>query len=450
LEIDFFKINFKAMPENQYLDVHSQEVQEILGRIPGWIVRWGLSLVFVIFAGIILGSYLVSYPEVVSAPLVITTHNTPAALQARATGKLSHIMVSNQELVSPGQVVAVIENPAQYHGVIALQGYLDRMIAAGCMQLAVTGVENPGDLSLGELQGPYSTLRRSRRQFEHYLQSNQLPLKIRLLENQILLQDEIFTRQQRQLEFQREDLALSRAGFERDSMLSLMGSYAISQAEYERSRQGYIQRQAAFAGHESSLKNTEAGIIRFRETLVDLEINHDREMSQHILAVEEGLQQLRAAIDSWREQYVILTPIEGRITNTIFWSENQVIKAGDRFATVVPVDESRIIAKAKVPPGGFGKVETGQKVNIKLSGFPFMEFGTLRGKITAISLVPEEQGYVADIELTGGMTTTYREQLRFIQEMDGVADIITKDTRAIYRVIQPLRYFVESNRDNPD
>jgi multidrug resistance efflux pump len=173
-------------------------------------------------------------------------------------------------------------------------------------------------------------------------------------------------------------------------------------------------------------------------------------MSQHILAVEEGLQQLRAAIDSWKEQYVIVSPIEGRITNTIFWSENQVIKAGDRFATVVPVDESRIIAKAKVPPRGFGKVEVGQKVNIKLSGFPFMEFGTLRGKVSAISLVPEEQGYVADIELTGGMTTTYREQLRFIQEMDGVADIITKDTRAIYRVIQPLRYFVESNRDNPD
>jgi multidrug efflux pump subunit AcrA (membrane-fusion protein) len=94
-------------------------VQEILGRIPGWIVRWGLSLVFVIFAGIILGSYLISYPEVVSAPLVITTHNTPAALQARATGKLSHIMVSNQELVSPGQVIAVIENPTQYHDVCA-------------------------------------------------------------------------------------------------------------------------------------------------------------------------------------------------------------------------------------------------------------------------------------------------------------------------------------------
>jgi len=434
------------MPEIENIEVHSEEVQEILGRIPGWIVRWGLSLVFVIFSSIILGSYLISYPEVVSAPLVITTHNTPAALQARAGGKLSHIMVSNQEVVKPRQVVAVIENPAGYHDVLMLEDYLEALMREPDVGFAVTGVDNPPGLVLGELQGTYSALRRNIRQFDHYIQSNQLPARIELLEQQIGLQEDIFTRQLRQLEYQREDLALSRKGFERDSMLSLMGAYAISQAEYERSRQGYIQKQAAFAGYESSLKNTEAGIIRLRETLVDLKVSHEREISQHVLSVEESMHQLRAAIDQWKEQYVLVSPIEGRITNTIYWSENQVVRPGDRFATVVPLDETRIIAKAKIPPQGFGKVEEGQKVNIKLSGFPYMEFGILRGTISAISLVPEEQGYVADIELTGGMTTTYREQLRFIQEMDGTADIITRDTRAIYRVVQPLRYFVERNR----
>ena len=434
------------MPEIENIEVHSEEVQEILGRIPGWIVRWGLSLVFVIFSSIILGSYLISYPEVVSAPLVITTHNTPAALQARAGGKLSHIMVSNQEVVKPRQVVAVIENPAGYHDVLMLEDYLEALMREPDVGFAVTGVDNPPGLVLGELQGTYSALRRNIRQFDHYIQSNQLPARIELLEQQIGLQEDIFTRQLRQLEYQREDLALSRKGFERDSMLSLMGAYAISQAEYERSRQGYIQKQAAFAGYESSLKNTEAGIIRLRETLVDLKVSHEREISQHVLSVEESMHQLRAAIDQWKEQYGLVSTIEGRITNTIYWSENQVVRPGDRFATVVPLDETRIIAKAKIPPQCFGKVEEGQKVNIKLSGFPYMEFGILRGTISAISLVPEEQGYVADIELTGGMTTTYREQLRFIQEMDGTADIITRDTRAIYRVVQPLRYFVERNR----
>ena len=29
--------------------IYSDEVQEIMGRIPGWVVRWGLSVIFSIF-----------------------------------------------------------------------------------------------------------------------------------------------------------------------------------------------------------------------------------------------------------------------------------------------------------------------------------------------------------------------------------------------------------------
>ncbi len=46
---------------------------------------------------------------------------------------------------------------------------------------------------------------------------------------------------------------------------------------------------------------------------------------------------------------------------------------------------------------------------------------------------------VAEIELTKGMTSNYSEQLKFIQEMDGIAGIITEETRLIYRVINPLK-----------
>ena len=34
--------------------IYSDEVQEIMGRIPGWVVRWGISVIFSIFV-ILLG-----------------------------------------------------------------------------------------------------------------------------------------------------------------------------------------------------------------------------------------------------------------------------------------------------------------------------------------------------------------------------------------------------------
>jgi hypothetical protein len=73
-----------------------------------------------------------------------------------------------------------------------------------------------------------------------------------------------------------------------------------------------------------------------------------------------------------------------------------------------------------------------------------MQYGVLRGKIYSLSQVPGEGGFSADIELTEGMTSTYREKIRFIQQMDGTADIITKDTRLINRFLSPLRSVIKN------
>ncbi|MCC7575964.1 MAG: hypothetical protein KK926_03890, partial [Methanomethylovorans sp.] len=67
----------------------------------------------------------------------------------------------------------------------------------------------------------------------------------------------------------------------------------------------------------------------------------------------------------------------------------------------------------------------------------------LKGRIYLVSQVPGEEGFIADIELTEGMTSTYREKIRFIHEMDGTADIITGNSRLIYRFIKPIRSLID-------
>ena len=91
---------------------------------------------------------------------------------------------------------------------------------------------------------------------------------------------------------------------------------------------------------------------------------------------------------------------------------------------------------------GAGKVAVDQKVNMKLDNFPYMEFGILEGRITNISMVPvtDETGsyYTAEIELTNELVTNYNKELPFNQEMQGVAEVITKDRRLIERLVEPL------------
>lgn len=54
--------------ENYY----SEPVQEILGSIPSWITRWGVTIIFGVFAMIIIGCCMIDYPQTLTAPITVT------------------------------------------------------------------------------------------------------------------------------------------------------------------------------------------------------------------------------------------------------------------------------------------------------------------------------------------------------------------------------------------
>ena len=155
-----------------------------------------------------------------------------------------------------------------------------------------------------------------------------------------------------------------------------------------------------------------------------------------------GYYNLTNQLIAWEQEFVLKTPITGQVTFTNFWSVNQFVTLGQTVFTVVPENEQEIIGKATIPLAGVGKVDTAQRVNIKLDNFPYMEFGMLEGEISNISMVPVTNDlgtyYPADIILRNGLVTNYKKELPFNQEMQGNAEIITKDRRLIQRLVEPL------------
>ena len=141
--------------------------------------------------------------------------------------------------------------------------------------------------------------------------------------------------------------------------------------------------------------------------------------------------------------YVLTSPIDGKITFTRYWVSNQNVQAGEEVFTVIPVMESRLIGKAKLPVARSGKVETGQKVNIRLVNFPDNEFGMLKGVVQNISLVPAVSGgmtyYVVEIALPEGLHTSYKKELPYLPNMQGAADIITENMSLLERFVMPVK-----------
>ena len=120
------------------------------------------------------------------------------------------------------------------------------------------------------------------------------------------------------------------------------------------------------------------------------------------------------------------------------------MSVGDVIASVVPDAGADIEGRMKVSLVGFGRVEKGQTVNIRLNGFPYIEFGILKGVISRIFQVPEKLpdgsvAYNVEVSFPCGLVSTYRRTFPFIQDMDGEAEICeeyfrNKSVKSAYRL----------------
>lgn len=84
----------------------------------------------------------------------------------------------------------------------------------------------------------------------------------------------------------------------------------------------------------------------------------------------------------------ITTPIAGTVTGIRLRGKGQVVSRGDRLMSVVPADQT-LVLEAAIPNKDAGFVEAGQKVKIKLSPFPFQDFGIIQGKVQHVEATAE-------------------------------------------------------------
>ena len=112
--------------ENKEIELRSEEVQEVMGQIPAWIVRWGITILFIVVLALLVGSYFFTYPDIVETEMTLTSREPVVEVVARSSGKISELYVSNGQEVKSGAPLAVIENTAKTDDVFRLKKLLAR------------------------------------------------------------------------------------------------------------------------------------------------------------------------------------------------------------------------------------------------------------------------------------------------------------------------------------
>lgn len=307
------------------INLRSEEVQEVLGRIPAWILRWGITMLFIFMLVMLIGSAMFKYPDMVATSMTLTGTVPVGKVMAKSTGRISEMYVVNNQEVHVGDYLAIIENSAITKDVIALKEYLANL---NLNSDSASPLPSAG-WDLGEMQKDYI-------QFYSTLQNRK--------------------------------------------------------------------------------KNDRSG-----------------------MELEMSLMRLQADINNWEKNYILVSPVDGKIVFTNYWSTNQIVSAGNIVFNIIPSDKGDLIGKALLPIGQSGKVKVGQPVNIHFDNFPDNEFGVVKGVVRNISLLPSEGFYIVDISFPNGLMTTYKKELPCMIETSGKADIITEDISLLERFFMPLK-----------
>ena len=418
------------------IELRSEEVQEILTKVPHWMIRWGNVLFLILILLLVALSWIVKYPDVVASEVIITTENPPQKEYAKVTAKIDTIFVRDSEPVHNKQPLAILENTANYKDVFYLKSIMDSIQIQ--KQLFYFPIDELPILFLGEIDAAFSIFETN---YIQYILNKELkPFTNVALANKTTTSE--LNRQLRnsqaqkelnkqELEFKQKDLSRSKTLFEKG---------VVSEQDYETKQLEFLQAERVYKNMASSISQLREAISNSKNTSKGTEISSIREEKTLLKKVIQSFNQLQKSMKDWELKYVLSSKMDGNVSFLNYWSENQTVNQGDLVFTIIPKENTSFIAKLKTPAQNLGKVKVGQNVNIKLHNYPDYEFGVLKGHVTHISEISNKDGfYTIDVSLPKTLITSYNKEIEFKQEMQGVAEIITEDLRLIERVFYQFK-----------
>jgi HlyD family secretion protein len=429
------------MEENKQHDIiYSEPVNEIMGHPPGKILRWGNAIILIAFVLFILLLWLIKYPDIIPAPVEITTVNPPVTLVSKLTGRIKNLYVRDKDTINSGKLIAVMETAASIDDMNKLKEIVDTISNPERIMLSSL----PEFTELGEIQSYWGSFRKSLSDFNNYNLNDYYGSKIKSLTQEIDAILVYIGRVKVKENLSAENQLLELRKFKRDSLLYLSGVY--SESDLEKSRQSLIRLNMELQQVRLDHSDKSIELAGKKQELEDYRIKKLEDREKYYSVLNESFLNLKAQIKIWENNYLLISNVSGIVTFTKFWSENQIVNKDETVLSIVPLKTGDYVGRINLKMNRSGKVKVGQEVNIKLSGYPYMEYGMVKGIVKSKSLVPSGDSYVIELILPSGLTTLYGKPLDFTQNMQGTAEIITEDLRLLQKIINPFRYMISRNK----
>lgn len=419
---------------------NSEEITEIVTAVPSWILRWGITMIFLILLGIVLLSSFIRYPDVIKAPLKINSLNAPKEVIAHQAGKLVKLLVQEGQEVNNEQPLAYIESTAKHEDVINLRSLLFAMKKQLASSTNLSPIVNPFtyEFHLGELQNSYQSFYQEFIQFNNtqkggfyisqisYLQKDLQ--EIRKLEQQILKQKQI------------QEKEFANVEEEYRNYKTLRNKNVISNSEFKQQENKYLSGKYPLEQTATSLINNNSAYLAKQKELATLQNTIKEQQNKFVQALNSMIEETKR----WLLNYVVSATVAGKVGYVGILQENQNVSINQQLFIINPGNSS-FFGEVQIPQYNMGKVALNQKVLIKLHSYPFEEFGVINGKISYLTDVAlKDSVFFAKVQFQYPKRHDIKQAVVLKQGMMADAEIITRESSLLQRFLRNITKLLDN------
>ncbi|WP_243392598.1 HlyD family secretion protein, partial [Flavobacterium hibernum] len=297
------------------IELRSEEVQDILTKVPHWMIRWGTVLIFVIIFMLFFVSWFIKYPDVVTTQIVITTNIPPEKIVSKSSGRIEAILVKDKSIVSENSTLAIIENTANYKDVFLLKKIVDEYNVNDASKTFPFALLK--NAQLGEIESAFAVFQKDYQaeQLNKNLQpfevenraqnSEKVQIKERL---EILQQQKVIN--ESELQLQKNEIAR----FE-----TLFNKGIISAQEMEAKKLSYLQAQKSYKGLLTSISQLRSSLIDNSKLSQNSQISGTKEEVTLGRNMAQSFYQLKKVIKDWELAYALKSSVSGVVTFLQVW-----------------------------------------------------------------------------------------------------------------------------------
>ncbi|MBD1838701.1 HlyD family efflux transporter periplasmic adaptor subunit [Coleofasciculus sp. FACHB-64] len=419
---------------------------EFLPPISRWTTLGGLFLVGTFGVAAMLAAYT-QYNITVKAAAVVRPIGELRIVQAATEGTIKSISVKENQVVKQGDAIAILDNSQLQTKKSQLQG----------------NIQN-NQLQLSQIAAQISALDSQQKAEWNLMNRNIAVSQADLGRNQRDYQEkQIITK----AEVQEAQASVDLARAQMNQYQQLANTGAIAQLQIKEKEEAFKAAQARLQRAKAMLNPSAAPVVIANERIAQeratgestlATLNKERKtLIQRQIEIQNQLnsdtRELKQ-IGMELQKSVIRAPASGTILKLELRNASQVVRAAEPIAQIAP-SNTPLIVKARVAAQDIGKVAVGQKVQMRVSAYPYPDYGTLSGKVSAIApdaIAPENNNANAPAVPPSYEVTIQPEKTNLLKGdrpypiqpgMEIAAEIISREETVLTFILRKARLLTD-------